>query len=504
VTTTEVLDNPDLLDTEFVDWLEESDHLTPEQKKTFAPVIDAAKRLSLQPKQSLAQKLSQEADELLYGGAAGGGKSEWLIRHCAREMLKYPGNRGVIFRRVFPSLNRTIIPRAIALLKPWATYNKNEHTFTFTNGSVLELASLQYENSVLDYTGAEYGVIAFEEVTEFLESQVDFMKSRLRAPVEGPRPHLVATTNPGGVGHAWVKRRWVRPKPEDYVGDTPPEPFEVWTPAPTDSDPEPLKRCFVPATLKDNPKLCQRDPAYIRKIRAMRNRGLRRALEHGDWDAVEKVEGAQWAGNQLDFCRVRTAPPPEQLSMVAVGIDPSGGKKRTNDEQGIVAVGKGYDGHGYVLADRSCKKSVHGWSRQAVQLAIDVDADVIVVEVNFGGEMAEDPLKRAAADLGWHGRVVVRNASRGKRIRAEPVADLYGSPDDPETWDTAVMHHVGDLEQLEDEMKTWLPTSGDSPNRMDAFVWAATEVMVGVEEDYDIPDHTQGGSLTADLLEREW
>ena len=62
-------------------------------------------------------------------------------------MLKYPGNRGVIFRRVFPSLNRTIIPRAIALLKPWATYNKNEHTFTFTNGSVLELASLQYENS---------------------------------------------------------------------------------------------------------------------------------------------------------------------------------------------------------------------------------------------------------------------------------------------------------------------------------------------------------------------
>jgi hypothetical protein len=77
-----------------------------EQKKTYAPVIDAARRLSLQPKQALAEKLSHEANELLFGGAAGGGKSEWLIRHCAREMLKYPGNRGVIFRRVFPSLNR--------------------------------------------------------------------------------------------------------------------------------------------------------------------------------------------------------------------------------------------------------------------------------------------------------------------------------------------------------------------------------------------------------------
>ena len=69
-----VFGNDDFLETDFVDWLESSDHLTPEQKKTFAPVIDVAKRLSLQPKQALAEKLSEEADELLYGGAAGGGK----------------------------------------------------------------------------------------------------------------------------------------------------------------------------------------------------------------------------------------------------------------------------------------------------------------------------------------------------------------------------------------------------------------------------------------------
>ena len=82
---------------------------------------------------------------------------------------------------------------------------------------MLELGSLQYADSVTNYQGAEYGVIGFEEITKFLESQFDFMKSRLRDPVDGPRPHLVSTTNPNGVDHAWVKRRYVKPKLEDVA-----------------------------------------------------------------------------------------------------------------------------------------------------------------------------------------------------------------------------------------------------------------------------------------------
>src|SRR5690625_821548 len=162
----------------------------------------------LQPKQTLAQTLIEEVDELLYGGAAGGGKSFWLLAHAVAQMELYPNNRGIIFRRVMPSLKRSILPAAVALLYGKADHNKVDNTFTFPNGSVLEFGHLQHEDSVHTYQGAEYGFIGFEEVTEFQQSQWEFMSSRARAPADGIRPHMVATANPGGVGHRWVKRRW--------------------------------------------------------------------------------------------------------------------------------------------------------------------------------------------------------------------------------------------------------------------------------------------------------
>src|SRR5690606_34753764 len=147
-------------------------------------------------------------DETLFGGAAGPGKTEWGMRHVIEQMEMYPGNRGVIFRRVFPSLVRSVIPRLKLLLFKQARWNGNDHTFTFPNGSVLEVGSLQYADSVLDYQGAEYGVIFFEEITEFLQSQWEYMLGRLRPPAtmddttaKVMRPHAIATTNPGGRGH---------------------------------------------------------------------------------------------------------------------------------------------------------------------------------------------------------------------------------------------------------------------------------------------------------------
>lgn len=476
---------PDLSDPGFIEFL--AKNATPADRAKFGPyvkkVADRNERLRLQPKQQLAEKLAQEVDALLYGGAAGGGKTHWLLVHVARQMLDYPGNRGVIFRRVFPSLNRTIIPRARSLYKPWAEYNKVEHVFYFHNGSILELASLQYADSVDDYQGAEYGVVAFEEVTEFLESQVDYFKSRLRAPVDGPRPHLIATTNPGGVGHRWVKREWVKPKPEDVAQHSPaPEPYRVWKAQPKGAEP-PMTRAFVPATLDDNPALLERDPSYRDRLRALKNVALRKAYEKGDWDAIEEVEGAQWALDQIEASRILRADLVD-LAKIVVGVDPSGTHGNGN-EQGIVGVGKGYNAHGYVLEDRSCSLNPSGWGQRAVQLALDLEAEEIVVEKNFGGDMATDVIKNAMRALGVKPtaiKVEPVSASRGKKVRAEPIAQLYGDPDDPSTWEASEMHHAGTFEELEEQQTTWLPESGESPDRMDGMVWAATRLLI-VDED---------------------
>lgn len=458
---------------------------TPQERAIIVPVLlpelEQVKRFNLQPKQQLAEDLANKCDTLLFGGAAGGGKTFWLIAHVAKAMLDYPGNRGVIFRRVYPSLERTIIPRARAFLAPWAKYNEAKHFFTFHNGSVLELAALQYANDVNNYQGAEYGLVAFEEVTEFLESQVDYFKSRLRAPVPGVHPHVIATTNPGGIGHRWVKREWVKPKPEDVAKDSrTPAPYEIWTAAPKGGE-RPMTRCFIPATLDDNPELLKRDPSYRDRLRAIKKASLRKALEKGDWDAIEAVEGALWASDQIDESRIQTYTPGD-MAKIVVGVDPSGGSQEGNDQQGIVAVGKGYNGHGYVLADRSCKSSPSGWGKQAVQCAIDLEAEEIVVEKNFGGDMAVEVLKNAMRALGISERQIkieTVHASRGKRVRAEPIASLYGDPEDSETWKEAEMHHVGNnFEELEAQQTTWIPESGESPDRMDGMVWAATRVLM--------------------------
>lgn len=233
--------------------------------------------------------------------------------------------------------------------------------------------------------------------------------------------------------------------------------------------------------------------------------GLRAFRTEAQHD-VAAVEGALWVTAQIEAGRVdRPAwrdvwhPDPRRdrtesdLVHRTVGCDPSGGDGPENDEQGIVVVGKASDGHGYVLADRSCKLSPSGWGTRTVQAALDFRAN-IAVETNYGGAMARATIASAARAIGLRvveGRdgdrifcdgfvVYVRdvNASRGKLVRAEPIAELYGDRDRPETWQDARMHHVGTFPELEAEQTSWKP-GGKSPNRIDALVWAATELRIG-------------------------
>lgn len=206
---------------------------------------------------------------------------------------------------------------------------------------------------------------------------------------------------------------------------------------------------------------------FLEAIRA-KYEGTRLGRQELHAELLDDVPGALWTRARIDELRVPRAP---ELRRVVVAVDPSGGATEDNDEQGIVAAGRGFDGHGYTLADRTCRLSPDGWGRRAVELYIELKADRLVYERNFGGDMVEHVIQTVARAMGV--RVATRAvvASRGKAMRAEPIAALA---------EQGKEHHVGAHEALEDEMCMFTPLGFDgSPNRVDAKVIALTELMLG-------------------------
>jgi hypothetical protein len=176
--------------------------------------------------------------------------------------------------------------------------------------------------------------------------------------------------------------------------------------------------------------------------------------------AVRERERALW---RLHMIRHIEYPP--RLKRIVVGVDPSGG----GDEIGIVAVGQGLDDRGYVLADNTQPGRLGSlnWGREAVNTYDLLQADKIAAEGNFGGDMVKSNIQVSAPNRKVPVKIV--RASRGKDIRAEPVASLYSD---------FLMEHVGAFPELEEEMVTWQPGDDWSPNRLDALVWAATECLL--------------------------
>lgn len=228
------------------------------------------------------------------------------------------------------------------------------------------------------------------------------------------------------------------------------------------------------------------DPAVRAKYEA-RYAGTRLGRQELEGELLTDVEGALWTWGLIDGPRVQDADAFDRgtLARVVVAIDPAATNTDDSDETGIVAVGvsdravcpvcgplaKGDGPHAFVLADRSGRYSPDEWARVAVDLHDDLGADVIVAEVNNGGDMVGAVLRTVTRSARY--RAVT--ASRGKRTRAEPVAALY---------EQGKVHHVGAHARLEDQMTTWVPGDGSSPDRMDALVWGLTEAAVNRSRGY--------------------
>lgn len=173
--------------------------------------------------------------------------------------------------------------------------------------------------------------------------------------------------------------------------------------------------------------------------------------------------GALWKRDQLEECRVDKAP---ALKRVVVAVDPATTNNPDSDETGVVVAGLGVDGAGYVLADLSMRGTPEEWARVAVRAYRDFTADRILAEANNGGQMVEAVMRTADRTVSYRGV----HASRGKITRAEPVSALY---------EQGRIHHVGCFPALEDQMCDYDPrTAKFSPDRMDALVWAVTDLLV--------------------------
>lgn len=201
--------------------------------------------------------------------------------------------------------------------------------------------------------------------------------------------------------------------------------------------------------------------------------GTRLGRQELDAELLEDMEGALWRRSVIDALRVKLPDIPP-LKRVIVAIDPNASSEDDSNECGIVCCGLGVDDHGYVLDDVSAVMTPAEWASEAISLYRARRADRIVAEINNGGEMVENTLRMIDKSVSYSSVW----ASKGKVIRAEPVSALY---------EQGRVHHVGAFARLEDQMCSFTvdfnrTEMGYSPDRMDALVWALTELMIEGDE----------------------
>ena len=195
--------------------------------------------------------------------------------------------------------------------------------------------------------------------------------------------------------------------------------------------------------------------------------GTRLGRQELNAELLEDTPGALWSHSIIDAARQAAAP---HLARIVVAIDPASTSGEDADETGIIVVGKDHQSHGYVLADISGRYQPIEWAKIAITAYRTHHADRIVAEVNQGGEMVENTLRMVDPNIPF----TSVHASRGKVTRAEPVSALY---------EQGRMHHVGGFPQLEDQMTNFTSdfdrkAAGYSPDRVEALVWAATELLI--------------------------
>ena len=355
-----------------------------------------------------------------FTGGVGSGKTRL---GCLSVFAQPPGSLGVVAAPTYPMLRDATLRTFLELArdgKVLDTWHASEMLARLVNGSEVMFRSADDPDRL---RGPNIGWFWLDEAAMMGVDVWNIMLGRLR---EAPGRAWLTTTPRGD---NWIYDRWVRKALPGYA--------------------------MIRSSSRDNPFL---PPDFIANLEsAYTSRFARQEIE-GEF--LLDVPGALWKRAELDAHRVQSA---RVFSRVVVGVDPKASAE-ADSETGIVVVGLGQDGRGYVIADYSIDGTPEQWAQRVAYAYETHSADRVIVEVTQGGDMVSSVLRATGVRL----PIQTVRAARGKYTRAEPIAALY---------EQGKVVHVGVHSALEDQLCTWTP--GDSsPDRLDALCWAAWALML--------------------------
>lgn len=425
----------------------------------------------LTAKQEAAQAVcASDATHVMLFGGSRSGKTFLHVRNVVFRALKAPKSRHAILRFRFNHVKASIVldtfPKVMQLAFPGVQWHldKTDWYVTFDNGSEIWFGGLDDKERTEKILGQEHATIYLNECSQIPQSSRDMAATRLAQLVEthmqnrAPgmlKPRMFYDCNPPSKAH-WSYRMFVQKL-----------------------DPEskrPLANADDYASFQMNPQDNAENlaPGYLATLASLGPRLRKRFLAGEFADATpnqlfidETIEKWRHLSGELpDFIRI------------VVAVDPSGSgdiDNADNDAIGIVVAALGTDGNAYVLEDCTVKAGPATWGKIAVDAFDRHDADCVVGEVNYGGAMVESTIQTARRLQGQR-KVPYRavHATRGKAVRAEPIAALY---------EQGKVRHIGYFNELEDELSGFSTVGylGDnSPNRADAAIWAITEIFPGI------------------------
>lgn len=398
---------------------------------------------------------------LLYGGSRSG-KSALLVSCDQDRALLAPGSRHLIVRKeqsaARQSIGRDTFPKMWELRYPGIpapTWYDKDGLWVFPNGSEVWLGGLNDDKAVEKMLGREYATIHGEEISEWPYHWFTLLRSRLAQVCETIAGKTLSQRFYGSLNPT-TRMHWT---------------YRLWLEGVDPQDETPIDRSQY-GHIVVNPYDNQMNlaPEYLADLESLPERQKKRFLL-GEY--VSDDDNALWRREYIKRSVLKEDGSwPVAMRRIVIAIDPAVSNDAGSDETGILAMGVGSDGNGYVLADESGKHRPEEWARRAISLYQSFSADRIVAEVNQGGDMVEATLRAQNMNVPY---TAVR-ATRGKAVRAEPVAALY---------ERGKIFHVGEFRELEDQMMSFTTdfdrkAQGWSPDRVDALVWAATELFPNI------------------------